>query len=335
MGYTDQQKPRASAALRTGAGDAFAKAFEIVATPAVFGCLGWFVDSRIGIFPAITLVAVIVVFSYQLWRFSRDYSSAMDHALDRRRAAYASSAGFGAGGGGVRSGSTPSGGEVRSGSTPGSGDFRSGSMPGGGGGSVRFNAGRRGLSGVAMSDMPGIDASDSAPAGSAPERAIAADSAPERAIAIDMVKRSVLFAVPLTAAGAIIWGWPGMASVALALGLVLLNFVLGAEIIARSARLGGGAMMAAVLCGYLVRLGIVTGAVLPILHHDWFWFEFAPFAVSLLVVHIGLLAVEVRYVSASAAFPGLKPGTGFGSSSLTSSSEPRAWLPLEPSARPE
>ena len=82
MGYTDQPKVRASAS------DAFAKAFEIVATPAVFGCLGWFADSSIETFPALTLVASVGVFGYQLWRFSRDYSAAMDDALDRRRTTY-------------------------------------------------------------------------------------------------------------------------------------------------------------------------------------------------------------------------------------------------------
>ena len=165
----------------------------------------------------------------------------------------------------------------------------------------------------------------------------AGDSAPERTVAIDMVKRSVIFAVPLTAAGGLGWGWSGVASVALALGLILFNFMLGAEIITRSARLGGSAMMAAVLCGYPVRLGIITAPVMLILQHDWDRFELIPFAGSLLMTHIGLLALETRYVSASAAFPGLKPGAGLGSASpqLTSSPEPRVWLSLKPSARLE
>ena len=129
--------------------------------------------------------------------------------------------------------------------------------------------------------------------------------APERAVARDMARRSVLFAVPLLVGGAVGWGWSGVLSVGLALALVLVNFGLGAAAIGWGARLGAGALMAAALGGYVVRLGIVTAAVLPIRHHHWF--ELLPFAVSLLVTHLGLLIVETRHVSASLAYPGLKP----------------------------
>ena len=132
-----------------------------------------------------------------------------------------------------------------------------------------------------------------------------ATEAPERAVARDMARRSVLFAVPLLAGGALGWGWSGILSVGLALALVLVNFGLGAAAIGWGARLGAGPLMAAALGGYVMRLGIVTAAVLPIRHHDWF--ELLPFAVSLLVTHLGLLIVEARHVSASLAFPGLKP----------------------------
>ena len=130
-------------------------------------------------------------------------------------------------------------------------------------------------------------------------------AAPELAVARDMVRRSVLFAVPLLAGGALGWGWSGALSVGLALALVLVNFGLGAAVIGWGARMGAGAMMAAAMGGYVARLGIVTAAVLPVRHHDWF--ELLPFAVSLLVTHLGLLIVEARHVSASLAFPGLKP----------------------------
>ena len=130
-------------------------------------------------------------------------------------------------------------------------------------------------------------------------------AAPERAVVRDMVRRSVVFAVPLLAGGALGWGWTGALSVGLALALVLVNFVLGAAAIGWCDRIGPSAMMAAAMGGYVVRLGIVTAAVLPVRHHDWF--ELLPFAVSLLVTHLGLLIIESRRVSASLAFPGLKP----------------------------
>ena len=151
--------------------------------------------------------------------------------------------------------------------------------------------------------------------------------APEREVAFDMVRRSIVFAVPLLAAGALGWQWSGVWSVGLALGLVLVNFVLGAAMIGWGARLGPGGLMAAALGGYVLRLGIVAAAVLPVLRFDWF--EVLPFAVSLLVTHLGLLVVESRHVAASAAYPGLKPGRGFlsGRDSCRPSSSP-----LEPSA---
>ena len=76
--------------MRAGAGDAFAKAFEMIVTPAIFGLGGWILDGRLGTFPIVTLVAVLVVFSYQVWRFARDYSAQMDAALQERRSGYGS-----------------------------------------------------------------------------------------------------------------------------------------------------------------------------------------------------------------------------------------------------
>ncbi len=76
-------------ALRAGAGDAFAKAFEMIATPAIFGLAGWLLDSRTGTFPLVTLAMVVVVFGYQVWRFACEYSTSMDEALQQRRAGYA------------------------------------------------------------------------------------------------------------------------------------------------------------------------------------------------------------------------------------------------------
>ena len=75
--------------IRAGAGDALAKAFEMIATPAIFGFGGWLVDGRLGTFPLVTLVLVLVVFGYQVWSFARDYGATMDEALDNRRAGYA------------------------------------------------------------------------------------------------------------------------------------------------------------------------------------------------------------------------------------------------------
>ncbi len=151
---------------------------------------------------------------------------------------------------------------------------------------------------------------------------------PEQDIAFDMVRRSVFFAVPLLVGSAVGWGWHGVASSGLALALVLVNFVLGAFAITWGARIGGAAMMGLVMGGYLLHLAIVTAVVVPVRHHHWF--EMLPFVVSLLVAHIGLLVVECRHIAASAAFPGLKPGSEF--LLRTRSSQALSSSPLERSA---
>ena len=160
------------------------------------------------------------------------------------------------------------------------------------------------LASISIKDAPTGEAEGTHPT----EASTAHSRTPEQEVALDMLKRSVFFAVPLTAAATIGWQWEGLASAALALVLVLVNLMLGAAAITVGARVGGNALMAAVLGGYVLRLGIITIAVVPIAHHDWF--QPLPFAVSLLVSHLGLLAVECRHVSLSAAYPGLKPPAG-------------------------
>jgi hypothetical protein len=50
---------------------------------------------------------------------------------------------------------------------------------------------------------------------------------------------------------------------------------------------------------------LVTGAVLLV--KDLAWVELWPLGLTLIVAHLGLLLWETKYVSASLAFPGLKP----------------------------
>ena len=65
------------------------------------------------------------------------------------------------------------------------------------------------------------------------------------------------------------------------------------------------ALYGAVLFGYLARLGLMTVVVLAVRNGGWF--ATVPFAVTLLVTHLGLLTWETKHVAASLAFPGLKP----------------------------
>lgn len=129
--------------------------------------------------------------------------------------------------------------------------------------------------------------------------------APEREIALDIVRRGLIVGPLLVAICTAFWGWAGLASAALALVLVLVNFLLASSLITWSVRISPDAMLAAVLGGYLLRLGLLTAVVVPVRHADWF--GVAPFAITLIITHLGLLAWELRYISATLAFPGLAP----------------------------
>ena len=74
--------------MRDDSGDALSAAFEMIVTPAIFGLLGWFIDSRLGTFPLFTLVLAGLVFAYEVWKLYTRYSAEMDRALEERRTTY-------------------------------------------------------------------------------------------------------------------------------------------------------------------------------------------------------------------------------------------------------
>lgn len=127
----------------------------------------------------------------------------------------------------------------------------------------------------------------------------------EREIATDMAKRAIPAIPVLLIAAAVGWGFDGMASSAYAVAIVLVNLTLSAALLAWTARISLALMMGAALFGYLLRLGLVALAVIAV--KDARWVELWPLGLSLIVTHLGLLLWELRYVSASLAFPGLKP----------------------------
>lgn len=128
--------------------------------------------------------------------------------------------------------------------------------------------------------------------------------APEQELAFDIVKRA-LWVVPVALIFGAFWGTGGMLSAGYAMVIVCVNFLLSAFLLSSTARISLGLMMAAALVGYLVRLGLIFLAVWIV--RDASWLEPWPLGVTLIVAHLGLLFWEMRHVSASLAFPGLKP----------------------------
>ncbi len=129
--------------------------------------------------------------------------------------------------------------------------------------------------------------------------------APEQQIAFDLVRRSLPFAPIWLAFCAIVWGADGALSAGYGLGLILLNFVLAGAMLAWAARISVALLMGAALFGFLIRLGLIFVAVWLV--RDAEWIEMLPLGLTIIVAHLGLLAWETRYVSASLAYPSLKP----------------------------
>ena len=129
--------------------------------------------------------------------------------------------------------------------------------------------------------------------------------APEVSVSRDIVRRGLIVAPVLVAICGVIWGVDGAWSSAYAIAIVLLNFGLAAALIAVTARISLTLMMAAILFGYLVRLGLIFLAVFLV--RDAGWISLPALGTSIIVTHLGLLIWEMKYVAISLAHPGLKP----------------------------
>jgi hypothetical protein len=129
--------------------------------------------------------------------------------------------------------------------------------------------------------------------------------APETQIARDLVRRAAWLGPVLVLACGAIWGVDGALSSAFGVAIVVVNFIVSAALLAGTARISLGLMMGAALFGYLIRLGLIFLAVLLV--RDASWMSLPALGVTLIITHLGLLFWEIKYVSATLAFPGLKP----------------------------
>ena len=136
-------------------------------------------------------------------------------------------------------------------------------------------------------------------------------------VAKDLARRGVMIAPVAIMIGAAIWGADGGASVAYGLAIVVVNFLLAAWSLGWAARISLALMGGVALFGFLIRLGLITLAVLLV--RDASWVELVPLGLTLIITHLGLLFWEMRFVSASLAFPGLKPKPGLDAAQASNS----------------
>ncbi|MBX3381076.1 MAG: ATP synthase subunit I [Phycisphaeraceae bacterium] len=130
----------------------------------------------------------------------------------------------------------------------------------------------------------------------------------ESTIAHDLAKKCALVA-PIVVLGLGIWRGPDAAlGAALALAIVVVNFLAAAWILGWTARHAPHALTGVALMSFLVRLGIITalGAGIKALDVvDW-----PAFCFTLIGSYLVLLFWELRSVSLTLAYPGLKPKPG-------------------------
>lgn len=127
----------------------------------------------------------------------------------------------------------------------------------------------------------------------------------ERELAFDMLRRGVWFAPAILVLATLIWGTKGASSAAVAIALVVVNLLLAALALSWAAKVSLTAIMAVSLGGFAVRMGLVTAVLFTV--RNAAWVDMTALGICVLVTHLGLLFWELRYVSASLAFPGLKP----------------------------
>jgi len=128
---------------------------------------------------------------------------------------------------------------------------------------------------------------------------------PEREVSRDIAKRGLIVAPVLVALCGAIWGMAGVWSCMFGIAIVIFNFLLSAALLTFAARISLGLMMGVALFGYLIRLGLIFLAVFLV--RDASWISLIALGLTIIVTHLGLLIWELRYVSASLAYPGLKP----------------------------
>jgi hypothetical protein len=128
---------------------------------------------------------------------------------------------------------------------------------------------------------------------------------PEKKIVADMLWRGIKVAPAGLGLSFLIWGTDGVASGAYGIALVFANFIAAAGLLTWAGRISPGALMFAALGGFILRLAVLTIAVIAASKISVF--APVPLGITIIVSHLGLLVWETRYVSLSLAYPGLGP----------------------------
>lgn len=128
---------------------------------------------------------------------------------------------------------------------------------------------------------------------------------PAAEVARDMVRKGLPMLPVGVVIGALLGGYAGAASVAYGMAIILVNTLLSAYLLSWASRISFALVAAAAMGGYVLRLALVFAAVYLV--KDAAWVSLVPLGLTIIITHLGLLVWELRSVSASMAYPGLKP----------------------------
>ena len=130
----------------------------------------------------------------------------------------------------------------------------------------------------------------------------------EREIAVDLAKKAAII-TPIIVIGLGIWRGPDAALGAfLALALVVVNFLASAAILGWTAKHAPHALAGVAMLSFLGRLVIITVIGAGIKQLDFV--DFTVFGITLVISYLALLFWELRSISLTLAYPGLKPKPG-------------------------
>ena len=130
----------------------------------------------------------------------------------------------------------------------------------------------------------------------------------ESTIAVDLAKKGAIVA-PIVVVALGVWRGPEAAlGAALALVIVVVNFLASAAILGWTARLAPHALGGVAMLSFLGRLVIITVLGAGIKQLDIV--DFQVFCITLIASYLALLFWEMRSISATLAYPGLKPKPG-------------------------
>ena len=130
----------------------------------------------------------------------------------------------------------------------------------------------------------------------------------EREIAVDLAKKAAIV-TPIVVIGLGIWRGPDAALGAfLALALIVVNFLASAAILGWTAKHAPHALAGVAMLSFLGRLVIITIIGVGIKQLDFV--DFTAFGITLVISYLALLFWELRSISLTLAYPGLKPKPG-------------------------